>query len=134
MKNHIIDVARVSASQTARLDHYNQRKARPSSRNMGPGPTFPRLRFHAYFLCVDIALEAGTLISGTPVPAGSRLVNYPLARLVTSRRHAKKRLAKIRRRIPGAFVVESRRAVPNTRANGPASLRIGFHAKEGSDE
>jgi hypothetical protein len=134
MKINIIDAARVSASQTARLDHYNQRKARPSCRNIGPGPTFTRLRFHAYFVCVDIELEPGTLINGSPVPAGSRLVNYPLARPVTSRRHAKKRLAKIRRRIPGAFVVESRRAVPNTRANGPASLQIGFHAEEGPDE
>ncbi|CAM5793180.1 hypothetical protein [Rhizobacter fulvus] len=125
------DAARVSAAQAARLAHYNQRKARPSNRNIGPGPTFTRLRFHAYFLCTDIELEPGTLVNGTPVPAGSRLVNYPLARPITSRRHAKKSLAKIRHRVPGAYVVESRRAVPNAKANCPVRLLLSCEQSQG---
>ncbi len=112
---------------SARIDECQRRvadrKSRPTGRNIGPKLCKSRGAFHAYYVCATVPLPAGALVNGAPVPAGSKVASWPLARPLKSRRQVIKALARIRRRVPNAYVVESWRMLdPNSRANAPCSL------------
>lgn len=105
--------------------------ARPG-RNRGPkGGKSPDPSRLLRYVVDDLPLQAGAIVNGKPVPAGSSIKSWPLAGPLHSRRAAKRTHRRMMARHPGCYRVAWRVMVDREDercpmpAHFPASLVLG---------